>query len=145
MYKFFCTISAKFLYLLKYPYSIPVAIDCSFEQEVLSGAIWYVTWLVLPFEGRRYEALSSHFEVEGIQTLVLLSPEGKVIMTGRAALSADPEGRDFSNWGPKPPGKDFPNWGLKPPIGAIERSCCTDGILLQGHPPASDGGGTWRV
>ena len=22
---------------------------------------------------------------------------------GRAALSADPEGKDFSNWGPKPP------------------------------------------
>jgi hypothetical protein len=29
---------------------------------------------------------------------------GKVITTrGRAALSADPEGNDLSNWGPKPP------------------------------------------
>jgi nucleoredoxin len=60
-------------------------------------------WLALPFEEKRYEALSSHFEVEGIPTLVLLSPEGKVITTkGRAAVSADPEGKDFPNWGAKP-------------------------------------------
>jgi nucleoredoxin len=60
-------------------------------------------WLALPFDEKRYEALSSHFEVEGIPTLVLLSPEGKVITTkGRAAVSADPEGKDFPNWGPKP-------------------------------------------
>jgi nucleoredoxin len=59
--------------------------------------------LVLPFDEKLYEALSSHFEVEGIPTLVLLSPEGKVITTkGRAAVSADPEGKDFPNWGPKP-------------------------------------------
>jgi nucleoredoxin len=61
-------------------------------------------WLALPFDEKRYEALSSHFKVEGIPTLVLLSPKGKVITTkGRAAVSADPEGKDFSNWGPKPP------------------------------------------
>jgi nucleoredoxin len=55
-------------------------------------------WLALPFDEKLYEALSSHFEVEGIPTLVLLSPEGKVITTkGRAAVSADPEGKDFPN------------------------------------------------
>jgi nucleoredoxin len=60
-------------------------------------------WLALPFDEKRYEGLSSHFEVEGIPTLVLLSPEGKVITTkGRAAVSADPEGKEFPNWGPKP-------------------------------------------
>merc|ERR1712072_982620 len=38
-------------------------------------------WLALPFDQKRYEGLSSHFEVEGIPTLVLLSPEGKTITT----------------------------------------------------------------
>jgi len=59
-------------------------------------------WLALPFNQERYEALSSHFEVEGIPTLVVLTPEGKVITTkGRAAAGADPEGKDFP-WHPKP-------------------------------------------
>jgi nucleoredoxin len=58
-------------------------------------------WLAVPFDEKRYEALSSHFEVEGIPTLVLLSPEGKVITTkGRAAVSAAPEGKDFPTGGP---------------------------------------------
>ena len=57
-------------------------------------------WLALPFDEKRYKALSSHFEVEGIPTLVLLSPDGKVITTnGRVAVYADPEGKDFPNWG----------------------------------------------
>jgi len=59
-------------------------------------------WLALPFDEKRYQALSSHFEVEGIPTLVLLSPTGKVMTTkGREAVLADPEGKDFPNWGPK--------------------------------------------
>lgn len=59
-------------------------------------------WLALPFDEERNEALSSHFEVEGIPTLVVLSPEGKVLTTkGRAAVSADPEGKEFP-WLPKP-------------------------------------------
>ena len=36
-------------------------------------------WLALPFDEERFEALSSHFDVEGIPTLVLLDPQGKVI------------------------------------------------------------------
>lgn len=59
-------------------------------------------WLALPFDEERYEALSSHFEVQGIPTLVVLSPEGKLITTkGRAAASGDPEGADFP-WHPRP-------------------------------------------
>ena len=59
-------------------------------------------WLALPFDEERNEALSSHFEVEGIPTLVVLSPEGKVLTTkGRAAVSGDPDGKEFP-WLPKP-------------------------------------------
>merc|ERR1711939_187558 len=59
-------------------------------------------WLALPFDEERYEALSSHLEVEGIPTLVVLDPEGKVITAkGRAAASADPEGAEFP-WRSKP-------------------------------------------
>jgi len=59
-------------------------------------------WLALPYDEERYQALSSHFEVEGIPTLVVLSPEGTVITTkGRAAAAADFEGHDFP-WPKKP-------------------------------------------
>jgi len=75
------------------------------DRDVAQFREYFATmpWLALPFDKKRYEALSSHYEVEGIPTLVLLSPEGKVITTkGRASVSADPEGKDFPNWGPKP-------------------------------------------
>ena len=75
------------------------------DRDAAQSREYFATmpWLALPFDKKRYEALSSHYEVEGIPTLVLLSPEGKVITTkGRAAVSADPEGKDFPNWGPKP-------------------------------------------
>jgi len=59
-------------------------------------------WLALPFDEERYEALSSHFEVEGIPTLVVLDPTGRVITAkGRSAAAADPEGLEFP-WRPKP-------------------------------------------
>ena len=42
--------------------------------------------------------------VGGIPTRGAPEPEGKLITTrGRAALSADPDGKAFSNWGLKPP------------------------------------------
>ena len=42
--------------------------------------------------------------VGGILTRGAPEPEGKLITTrGRAALSADPDGKAFSNWGLKPP------------------------------------------
>jgi nucleoredoxin len=59
-------------------------------------------WLALPYDKERYEALSSHLEVEGIPTLVVLDPQGKVITSkGREAASSDPEGAEFP-WRPKP-------------------------------------------
>ena len=59
-------------------------------------------WLALPLDAARYQALSSHFEVDGIPTLVVLSPEGKFITTkGREVASQDPEGIDFP-WHPQP-------------------------------------------
>ena len=46
--------------------------------------------------------------VRGILTRDAPEPEGKLITTrGRAALSADPDGKAFSNWKPKPPSQMF--------------------------------------
>jgi len=60
-------------------------------------------WLAIPFDDRkRKEALSTHFEVEGIPTLVILDPEGNVVTAnGRMAVGADPDGAEFP-WVPKP-------------------------------------------
>jgi len=65
-------------------------------------------WLALPFaERERKEALSKHFEVSGIPTLVVLGPAAAdgsrpVITTGaRGAVGADPKGAEFP-WHPKP-------------------------------------------
>lgn len=72
------------------------------SKEAFNEYFGEMPWLALPFDQQRYKALSSHFEVSGIPTLVVLSPEGKVITTkGRAAASADPEGKEFP-WLPKP-------------------------------------------
>lgn len=59
-------------------------------------------WLAIPYADRaRKEELSQHFEVEGIPTLVILGPDGKVVNAdGRMAVMADPEGADFP-WEPK--------------------------------------------
>jgi nucleoredoxin len=60
-------------------------------------------WLAIPFDDRkRKEALSAHFEVDGIPTLVILDPQGNVVTAnGRMAVGADPEGSEFP-WVPKP-------------------------------------------
>lgn len=59
-------------------------------------------WLSIGFDSTREKALSAKFEVEGIPTLVFLSPDGKVITDdGRGYVDADPEGKDFP-YGPKP-------------------------------------------
>lgn len=71
-------------------------------EEAFKEYFKEMPWLALPYDKERYEALSAHFEVDGIPTLVVVSPEGTVITTkGRAAVSADPEGKDFP-WRPKP-------------------------------------------
>eukprot|EP00054_Salpingoeca_dolichothecata_P031492 m.263700 g.263700 ORF g.263700 m.263700 type:complete len:402 (-) comp27140_c0_seq1:67-1272(-) len=60
-------------------------------------------WLAIPFsERQRKTELSGLFEVSGIPTLVILSPDGKLITSeGRGLIEADPEGKDFP-WQPKP-------------------------------------------
>lgn len=46
-------------------------------------------WLALPHEDPRSAALNAYFEVEGIPTLVLVSPEGKVISTDLRSVLED--------------------------------------------------------
>lgn len=60
-------------------------------------------WLALPFcERKQKEELSRYFEVQGIPSFVMLSPELKVIdKNARGTVGADPEGKDFP-WYPKP-------------------------------------------
>lgn len=59
-------------------------------------------WLALPYSDReRKEALSKKFKVQGIPTVVILTPDGEVItLEGREAVSGDPTGEDLP-W--KPP------------------------------------------
>jgi nucleoredoxin len=59
-------------------------------------------WLAIPYADRaRERALSKRCKVQGIPSLVILGPDGKVITKdGRAAVSKDPIGEDFP-WLPK--------------------------------------------
>ena len=70
--------------------------------------------------------------VGGILTRGAPEPEGKLITTrGRAALSADPDGKAFSNWGLKPPSQKCSRvrreCGMKT---ALERGGETQGAWL---------------
>ena len=58
-------------------------------------------FLALPYEKRsEKDALSRHFEVSGIPTLVILDPSGNVINTeARGAVGNDPDGEKFP-WPP---------------------------------------------
>jgi nucleoredoxin len=60
-------------------------------------------FLALPFsEKQNNNLLNSHFEVQGIPTLVIVSPDGKTITTdARSRVSTDPEGLEFP-FHPKP-------------------------------------------
>eukprot|EP00616_Rhizochromulina_sp_CCMP1243_P009393 CAMPEP_0118973736 /NCGR_PEP_ID=MMETSP1173-20130426/10841_1 /TAXON_ID=1034831 /ORGANISM="Rhizochromulina marina cf, Strain CCMP1243" /LENGTH=419 /DNA_ID=CAMNT_0006923429 /DNA_START=43 /DNA_END=1302 /DNA_ORIENTATION=+ len=60
-------------------------------------------WLALPFARRaEKDALSRHFGVEGIPTLVILDSDLKVVnKNARSALAQDPTGAEFP-WIPKP-------------------------------------------
>jgi len=59
-------------------------------------------WLAVPFNDRaRQQALSERFNVQGIPSLVILGPDGKLITEdGRTAVSSDPTGEQFP-WRPK--------------------------------------------
>jgi nucleoredoxin len=60
-------------------------------------------WLAIPYSDRkRKESLSSHFDVSGIPTFVMIDKDGSVITSdGRSGVSADPDGKEFP-WYPKP-------------------------------------------
>jgi len=65
-------------------------------------------WLALPFaERERKEALSKHFDVSGIPTLVVLGPAAAdgsrpvITTSARGSVGADPKGAEFP-WHPKP-------------------------------------------
>lgn len=60
-------------------------------------------WLAMPFNDDRKKALSRHFDVSGIPTLVLVEGDAKTVITknGRGPVMEDPEGKDFP-WYPKP-------------------------------------------
>jgi nucleoredoxin len=66
------------------------------------GYFQEMPWLAVPFNDRERErALSKKFKVQGIPSLVILGPDGKVITKdGRAAVSNDPQGKNFP-WLPK--------------------------------------------
>jgi len=76
----------------------------SSDQDDASFKEYYkdMPWLALPFADRaRKDARSKHFKVQGIPTLVILGPDGKLITTdGRAAVCADPTGSQIP-WRPK--------------------------------------------
>lgn len=77
----------------------------SFDRDQASFDGYYkeMPWLAVPFSDRkRAMALASLWNVEGIPTLVMVSPDDKTLNTGaRQAIMQDPEGRDFP-WAPKP-------------------------------------------
>ena len=59
-------------------------------------------WLAVPHGDSRKGALSKLFEVEGIPTLVIIGPDGKIINTeGTSAVGSDPDGAEYP-WKPKP-------------------------------------------
>jgi nucleoredoxin len=57
-------------------------------------------WLAVPFDDSRITFLNEHFDVDGIPTLVLLDPTGRVAVDDlRTVLVDDPEGAGFP-WPP---------------------------------------------
>lgn len=71
------------------------------DQESFDSYFGEMPWLAIPFGDARKQLLSSHFEVEGIPTLVILTADGKVInANGRSAVGGDSEGAEFP-WHPK--------------------------------------------
>jgi len=73
------------------------------DQAAFDEYLAEMPWLALPYEHRALkEELSTAFEVEGIPTLVIVGPDGKIINSdGRSALGKDKEGKNFP-WVPPP-------------------------------------------
>lgn len=73
------------------------------DQSSFESYLSEMPWIALPFSDRKRKGLlSDMFDVEGIPTLVIVGPDGKLINAdGRAAVSGDPEGKEFP-WYRKP-------------------------------------------
>lgn len=61
-------------------------------------------WLSVPYESRAERlALNKKYKVSGIPCLVIVGPDGTTIRTeGRAAVSSDPEGKNYPWFPPTP-------------------------------------------
>lgn len=59
-------------------------------------------WLAFPYQDKRARELATHFGMQGIPSLYIISPEGQILnKNGRSAVMADPDGADFP-WALKP-------------------------------------------
>jgi len=66
------------------------------SEEEFNEYYGEMPWLALPHEDKRKDELDSHFEVDGIPTLVLLDENLDLITTGgRGSVGSDPEGKEF--------------------------------------------------
>ena len=73
-----------------------VFVSADNSEEEFAEYYETMPWLSLPHEDPRCAFLNSHFEVEGIPSLVLVAPDGKVLSTElRGASEEDPEAADF--------------------------------------------------
>jgi nucleoredoxin len=73
------------------------------EEHEFAEYLQEMPWVAIPMqEQERIHALKSHFGVQGIPSLVVLSPDLKLVNgNARVALAQDKEGADFP-WAPKP-------------------------------------------
>mmetsp|Transcript_15595 Transcript_15595/g.30798 ORF Transcript_15595/g.30798 Transcript_15595/m.30798 type:complete len:414 (-) Transcript_15595:53-1294(-) len=70
------------------------------NDKAFSDYFGTMPWLAVPYDDRDRESeLSALFQVEGIPTLIIVGPDGKVANAdGTSAVSGDPEGTKFP-WG----------------------------------------------
>lgn len=80
-----------------------VFVSSDSDQEAFDEYYAEMPWLALPYPNRALKAdLSKICEVEGIPTLVIVGPDGKVINhDGRMAIASDKTGQKFP-WHPPP-------------------------------------------
>jgi nucleoredoxin len=80
-----------------------VFVSSDSDQKAFDSYFAEMPWLAVPYENRALkDDLSAICEVEGIPTLVIVGPDGKVINPdGRAALAADKAGTKYP-WRPPP-------------------------------------------
>jgi len=80
-----------------------VFISSDRDEKSFSEYFSTMPWLALPYADRELKAkLSRKYKVEGIPTLVLLSPDGQTLTAnGRDVVGSDSQGKEFP-WKPKP-------------------------------------------